>query len=304
MRRKFVPDLRPSDKFARFYAFRNKGSEIITDAVLYKDNDILLPLFNLSDEKLIEYWKAIVEFKPRWLHGPSSTIYNLALVVQKYQLPLYSLEFIELSGEYVNPEDQNVIEEVFDCKTANQYGCREYWPMAYSDLDGSLRVITDNIFIEQMYNKEHDKNEILITLLKNNSWPLVRYQLEDLGQLSFDNSRVLLYLERGRKADFFTFSGNRRFNAIIFSGLARSICEIYGQNVIIQFQVIKEKKDKLLVKLRLSDCNQSEVMERYIEEIRKIIGNDINLSVQLVDYIAPDNKTGKTKEFIDYFLGR
>ena len=155
-----------------------------------------------------------------------------------------------------------------------------------------------------MYNKEHDKNEILITLLKNNSWPLVRYQLEDLGQLSFDNSRVLLYLERGRKADFFTFSGNRRFNAIIFSGLARSICEIYGQNVIIQFQVIKEKKDKLLVKLRLSDCNQSEVMERYIEEIRKIIGNDINLSVQLVDYIAPDNKTGKTKEFIDYFLGR
>lgn len=299
MRRKFLKDLRPSDKFARFYAFRNKGADIIADSVLYRDNDILLPLFNLSDQKLIEYWNAIVEFQPRWLHGPSSTIYSMALAVQKYHLQEFKFEFIELSGEYVNPEHQRVIEEVFGCKTANQYGCREYWPMAYSDFAGNLPVITDNIFIEQIYNEEHGKNEILITLLKNNSWPLVRYRLEDLGELKFQDSQVLLSLERGRKADFFTFSGDRRFNAIIFSGLARSVCEIYGETVILQFQVIKEKKDSLTIYLRLADVTRTDVAERYTEEIRKIVGNDIELSVQIVDYIAPDNKTGKTKEFIN-----
>lgn len=301
MRRRFVKDLRPSDKFARFYAFRNRASEIIADQVLYKDNDILLPLFNLSDDKLKQYWKEIVAFQPRWLHGPSSTIYNLALVVKEYGLEPFRFEFIELSGEYVNEEHRKVIEEVFQCKTANQYGCREYWPMAYSNLDGDLEVIQDNIFIEQIYNEEHQKNEIVITLLKNNAWPLLRYRLEDLGEFEFKDSQVILHLERGRKADFFMFSNNRRFNAIIFSGLARSICEIYGKNVILQFQVMKPKEpqDKLVIRLHLNDCNQEEVMERYKNEVRKIVGDDIELEVECVDYIAPDQKTGKTKEFIN-----
>lgn len=303
MRRRFVKDLRPSDKCARFYAFRNRDSQIVADKVLYMENDILLPLFNLSDEKLKEYWEAIVEFQPRWLHGPSSTIYNMALVVKKYSLQPYSFEFIELSGEYVNEEHKKVIEEVFQCKTANQYGCREYWPMAYSNLAGDLEVIKDNIFIEQIYNEEHQKNELVITLLKNQTWPLLRYRLEDLGECIFENSNILLNLERGRKADFFMFSNNRRFNAIIFSGLARSICEIYGKNVILQFQVIKPmQQNKLHVKLRLGEGNKDEVMERYKKEVQKIVGNDIEIEVESIDYILPDNKTGKTKEFIN--LGR
>ncbi len=301
MRRRFVKNLRPSDKFARFYAFRNRDSEIIADMVLYKDNDILLPLFNLCDEKLKEYWEAIVEFRPRWLHGPSSTIYNMALIVKKYDLQPYSFEFIELSGEYVNEEHQKVIEEVFQCKTANQYGCREYWPMAYSNDAGELEVIKDNIFIEQIYNEEHQKNELVITLLKNKTWPLLRYRLEDLGEYVFEDSNVLLHLERGRKADFFMFSNNRRFNAIIFSGFARSICEIYKRNVILQFQVIKQKEpqNKLVINLRLGEGNKEEVMERYKNEVQKIVGDDIEIEVNCVDYILPDSKTGKTKEFIN-----
>lgn len=300
MRRKFVKDLRPSDKFARFYAFRNKNSEIIANEVLYRDNDILLPLFDLSDEKLINYWEEVLKFKPRWLHGPSSTIYNLALVIKKYNLERFKFEFIELSGEYVNEEHQKVIEEVFECRTANQYGCREYWPIAYSNFLGKLGVITDNIYIEQLYNEEHDSNEIVITLLKNDTWPLVRYRLEDLGNYIFEDSNIYLTLERGRKADFFILEGNRRFNAIIFSGLARSICELYDNNVILQFQVIKESEKSLSVKFKLNaDANKQEVMGRYRQELQKIVGADICIDVQEIKYIKPDKITGKTKEFIE-----
>lgn len=298
-RRKFVNHLRPSDKFARFYAFRNKGMDIITDEILYKDNDILLPLFNLSDNKLIKYWKEIVKFKPRWLHGPSSTIYNLALAVKKYNLEFYKFEFIELSGEYVNKEHRELIEAIFKCKIGNHYGCREYWPLAYSNNEGVLEVITDNIFIEKIYNKEHGKNELVITLLKNDAWPLVRYKLEDLGEYLFYNSKILLNLERSRKADFFTLSNNRRFNAIIFSGLARFICELYEENVILQFQVFKEPGDNLVINLRLNNCSDREIMNKYKSEVKKIVGDDVNIIINRVDFILPDEKTGKTKEFIN-----
>lgn len=300
MRRRFVKDLRPSDKFARFYAFRNKNHEVIADEVLYKDNDILLPLFNLSDEKLIQYWEKIVEFKPRWLHGPSSTIYNMALVVQKYNLQKYAFEFIELSGEYVQKNHQKVIQEVFMCKTADQYGCREYWPMAYSNIDGRLQVITDNIFIEQFYSEQHNSNELIITLLKNNAWPLVRYRLEDLGDYVFDNSNIYLTMKRGRKADFFIMANERRFNAIVFSALARAICEIYGFNVILQFQIIKKTNYELQIYLKINpDAPSIEVMERYKQEMIKIVGKDINITIVETDYIFPDKVTGKTREFIE-----
>lgn len=299
-RRKFVKDLRPSDKFARFYAFRNKDSKVVYNQVLYRDNDILLPLFDLSDEKLIYYWNKIVEFKPRWLHGPSSTIYNLALVVKKYNLEWFQFEFIELSGEFVQKEHQKFIEEVFRCKTSDQYGCREYWPMAYSDTEGRLQVITDNIFIEQIYDENHNKNELVITLLKNDAWPLVRYRIGDLGDFIFENNKIYLTIYQGRKADFFVMANDRRFNAIIFSGLARAICELYGFNVILQFQIIKKSDYMLDVRLRLNEeANKQEVAQRYKDELHKIVGEDIEINIEEVEYIEPDVRTGKTKEFIN-----
>ena len=206
---------------------------------------------------------------------------------------------LNLSGEYVNPEHQRVIEEVFGCRTSNQYGCREYWPMAYSDVNGGLHVVTDNIYIEQIYNKEHNMNEIVITLLKNNSWPLIRYKLEDLGNYIFEDSQIKLTLNRGRKADFFVLKGNRRFNAIVFSGIARSICELYGSNVILQFQVQKINDDQLDVYLRMKDGDKKqEIVNRYKQEIQKILGEDVIINLYETDYIKPDPKTGKTKEFI------
>lgn len=300
LRRSLVPDLMPSDRFARFYAYRNKNEEIVSDRVIFKDNDILLPLFNISEAKLKEYWREIIEFKPRWMHGPSSTIYALALVVQECDLSQYQIEFIELSGEYVQPEHLEFIQKVFNCKIANQYGTREYWPIAYTTQTGQMRIV-NNVFLEQIFDEQNQKNELLLTTLANNAWPLYRYRLGDLGNMTYDDMGALVEISTGRKADFFTVGIDRRFNVIIFSGIARAVCELYGSNVIKQFQIIKERADCLNVLLRLdSYAPKREVKEQYSNELCKIIGQDIKIRIEEVSFIAPDNRTGKTKEFVDY----
>lgn len=301
LRRRFLKDIRPSDCFARFYAFRNKENKVVANQVIYKpeDNDILLPLFDLSEDKLISYWDEILKYRPRWLHGPSATIYSLALAVEKNHLEPYQFEFIELSGEYVQKEHKAYIEKVFGCPTADQYGCREYWPMAYSNLEGKLEVVTDNIYIEQKYDEGQNANELIITLLKNDTWPLVRYRLCDLGTLSYEGDKVYLDIVQGRKADFFILEGNKRFNAIVFSGLARAICELYGSNVILQFQIIKKSETNLFVQLRLDPNAGEDVVQKYHDELQKIVGSNIQIDIMRTDYIKPDEKTGKTREFID-----
>lgn len=239
LRRSLVPGLSPSDRFARFYAYRNNKEEIVSNKVLYKNNDILLPLFNISESKLKEYWHEIIWFKPRWMHGPSSTIYSLALAVYECDLPKYQIEFIELSGEYVQPEHAKFIQKVFNCKIANQYGTREYWPIAYTNPTGKMRVV-NNVFLEQIFDEQNQQNELVLTTLANNAWPLYRYHLGDVGNITYDDKGAFIEISYGRKADFFTIGLDRRFNAIIFSGIARAICELHGRNVIKQFQVIKK----------------------------------------------------------------
>ena len=298
LRRKFVPDLKTTDKFARFYAFRNIKNEVVSNKVLFKNNDILLPLFDLSEDRLIYYWNEIVKFKPRWLHGPSSTIYNLALTAKQNNLTQYHFELVELTGEFVKEEHYKTIKEVFGGYVVNQYGCREYWPMAFSDFEGNLEAQTDNIFFEEIYNEKYNTNELLITTLKNDAWPLVRYRIGDFGSLKFIGEKVTVNLKRGRTADFFSMAGGNYFNAIVFSGVSRAICEIYGYNVILQYQFVKEAQDLLVgyVKLNLQ-CNKKEVMLRFSKELNRIIGDAIRMKLVESDYICPDSKTGKTRDF-------
>jgi phenylacetate-CoA ligase len=299
LRRTLIPDLKPSDKFARFYAYRNKNEEIISDKVLFKDNDILLPLFNISEAKLKEYWSKIIEFKPRWMHGPSSTIYSLALAVHECDLPKYQIEFIELSGEYVQAEHMEFIQKTFHCKIANQYGTREYWPIAYTTESGKMRVV-NNVFVEQIFDEQNQKNELVLTTLFNNAWPLFRYRLGDLGNMKYDDNGSFLEIITGRKADFFAIGVNQRFNVIVFSGIARAVCELNGSNVIKQFQIIKENNNCLTVLLRLDQNSpKQKIQKQYLNELYKIMGRDIEIKINEVSFIAPDNRTGKTKEFID-----
>lgn len=197
-----IPDLKTTDKFARFYAFRNIKNEVVSNKVLFKNNDILLPLFDLSEDRLIYYWNEIVKFKPRWLHGPSSTIYNLALTAKQNNLTQYHFELVELTGEFVKEEHYKTIKEVFGGYVVNQYGCREYWPMAFSDFEGNLEAQTDNIFFEEIYNEKYNTNELLITTLKNDAWPLVRYRIGDFGSLKFIGEKVTVNLKSGRTAIF------------------------------------------------------------------------------------------------------
>lgn len=86
----------------------------------------------------------------------------------------------------------------------------------------------------------------------------------------------------------------------MFSGLARAICELNDMSAILQYQVIKQSDAKLVVYLKLhNEVNKDELMKKYKEECRKNLGELIDVDIIPIDYISPDEKIGKTKEFID-----
>ncbi|WP_425756284.1 hypothetical protein ACPW7J_02315 [Ihubacter sp. rT4E-8] len=298
-RRNFVSDLTPKDRFAHFYAFRDGKTGTISNRILYHGNEILLPIFELSEQHLMHIWNEIFLFKPRWIHGTVSNLYGLAVVVNKFKLKRYSFDLIELVGEYVSDSQKEYIERTFGSPVAIQYGSREYWPIAYSTKDGKLEV-NSNVFIETISGPDGADNRLLITLLKNDAWPLIRYDIGDCGLLHYDNEKIFVKLLKGRSAEFISFSQGKIFNTIVFSSLIRKICGASCNNVIRQYQVIKEDNDRISILLCTNPLVQKEDICQQIKfELSKILGEGIQIEVKLCDYIQPDSFTGKTKNFID-----
>jgi phenylacetate-CoA ligase len=312
-RRSWCRTLSPESRFARFYAFRSLDRQsLITNTVLFKDNDILIPLFDMSEDKLAHYWDKIMEFQPQWMHGPSTAIFNIAKYVKDRSLPKPQIEFVELNGEYAPAEHLNLIRDAWGCKTANNYGCREFWTIAYSCPENRLHIVDSSIFIETLYNPDIDSNELVITSLRNLAWPLIRYRIGDIGEVSFIEdcpcrmkSHYCLELKRGRKADYFTLKNGQRINAIVFSGILRGLSSLDGRALIYQYQVLKRSDSWLEINLCI-DKNMTrspeEIIRIYDNELRKVIKPDITLDYQIVPQILPDPNTGKCRDFIDLSL--
>lgn len=303
MRKKLVSNLTPKDKFAHFYLARRREGKVISTPILYENNILHLSLFDISVDMLKNYWNEILKFQPRWLHGVTSTIYSLALVVKENDLPRYQFDLVELTGEYLDLEKRLIIEEVFNCKIANSYGAREFWLLAYGCHYGNFHVNNRSVFIESVFNDQYNNYEILVTSLKNYSWPLIRYRIGDLGVLknneclcNIDNPYVL-DLHRGRASDYCQIN-DVRFSIALFSFTARKINEKANKNIIKQHQIIKTSTNHLQINI-LGDVNYGDFIEKeYRTELEKIVGN-ISLDIKFTDNIPPDNKTGKVKEYIE-----
>ena len=301
IRKMIVQDLSPRDRFVHFYVLRKQKNKKMTDTLIYENNILHLPLFDLSPDKLILYWNEILKFRPRWMHGIPSTIYNLAMIVYKNNLPKYSFDFIELTGEYLDKQKLDFIKKVFNCKIANQYGAREFWLLAYGCDNNILHVNEKNVFIEEIYNPKYESNELIITSLQNHTWPLIRYRLGDIGKIEHNkcscpiHSKFVLNLTWGRQSEYCDL-GDVLLSKVFFSYVIRKANEKNAD--IIQYQIVKQNKDKILIYLVGNRNNKEMVLQLFSDELtqRKIF---IDINICYTNFIKPDNTTGKIKEFID-----
>ena len=299
LRRRIVKDLSPQDKMVHFFVSRrHMGIDEKNIRFFYEENILQISLFDLSEEQLVIFWREIVNFKPRWMHGLPSSVFALARVVRKYNLPNYYFEMVELTGEFLKPELEQYIRETFRCKVANEYGAREFWLLAYGCNRRNLHINDKNVYIETL-----NTGEILITGLQNYTWPLVRYKLGDKGRIKLNEckckikSPYILELERGRKASVCVFE-DTVLSKVFFSFLIKKI-NMSRDNMIRQYQVIKLDEKKIQINIMGEIKDQIGIESVLKKEITERIPK-VNVEIQYVDYIKPDFYTGKAYDFLDY----
>lgn len=304
-----VKGININDKFAHFYAFKKVNDEMVSGTVIEEKNILYLPLINLNEEQLLENWKALEKFQPKWLQGGTTAIYYMAEVKKKYNIAtINSIKMIELNGEYTSKEMYEFIKQEFECEIVNHYGCREFWAMAFLCKNNHMHIVNKSVYMEAISNSLSGQKELLVTGLINKSWPLIRYKLDDHVDIDYvkcDSNfgdGFIVDIKYGRTSSYFTLAGGTRMNALAFAVILKNISNTNNPMLpsIRQFQIVKLSDAHILLKLKFDEVvlEKSCVLVKIENELRKVIAASIKIDYEIVDFFVL-SKNGKHKEFID-----
>ena len=216
--------------------------------------------------------KKLYEMKIDILDGFPNAIYLLAKDHKLKGEGLLEPRIIFGSGELIDKRCINYIEKTFSAPYFDQFGCSEIDRSAWQctqregyhmDVDS---VITQFIDEEGEEVSSGERGEIVYTSLFNFAFPIIRYNVKDVGvpisdECSCGINLPLMKVVEGRVNSFLVFAGNRVVNPMRF-------IEILGAFSLIedieQYRVIQEKIDKIRIIVKKSNNTVDETKLRNV----------------------------------------
>ncbi len=294
----------PDMNFCSFYSTIYKSNNIVDMQEITRDRNYLgFSKLDLTYEKMIEYYKLLMDFKPVWMMLQPSIAYMMAEIVRREDLPpLSSLRYLELSGEYLFDEYRKEIDEVFGVKSVNMYGCNETNCAAIELEDGKLHVLKENVYVEVIKNGKpvfDEEGDIYITSLNNHAMPFIRYETGDRGILSDVDGDLVLDVKTGRVSEYILLENGERLNSYTISGAMEYTNEDM-QNVIKQYQAVQTGIDEfrmtMVIDPKFSGWKKA-VEECFLENISKNQLINTRWEFEWTDMICPEADTGKYRFF-------
>lgn len=288
-------------KQARFWS----SSLNTTQNYMNRLNDALLrrkryPVLALSDDICCDYYKDMQRFRPDFVYGYASAIYEFARVLLLKQLPVIpSIKLVITTSEVLFRHQRETIEEAFKCKCVNEYGCTEVGPIAFECEKGNLHLMDDNLYVEFTQNGKHvapsEPGDILITELHNFSMPFLRYNIGDAGTYTTDpcpcgrGLSVMASIE-GRQSIYFQTRDGRLVYDNLFDFFIKG-------PYIKSFEVLLVKNDKLLINIiPETDHISPKTLDEYSEKVRLVTGKQMEIEYKIVSHIERD-PSGKRNYF-------
>jgi phenylacetate-CoA ligase len=247
-------------------------------------------------------------FNPHVLDGFPSSLRLLALQHQRNRDRRIQPRIIFGSGELIDKPTIAVIEQTFGAPYFDQYGCTEIDRSAWQcirrqdyhlDCDS---VITQ--FVDEDGNEvgSGEKGEIVYTSLFNYAFPLIRYNIEDVGIGIDDNCSCgiplpLMKVVEGRSNAFLVFPDHKLVSPMRF---IETLGAFRLERAIDQYRVVQETPTRISIYIRKTTPGVDEThitrllksnIQRGFAEIAASV-NQIHLETEFVEEM-PRTTRGK-----------
>lgn len=242
------------------------------------------------------YMDQLFSFKPKAIEGFPSSLSMFAKYLNDTNTTL-PLKAAFCSSEPLLPHQRQIIERAFACKLYNFYGMAERVVFATECEHHKGMHINSDYGIVEIQNNGPSTAEIgqtgriIATALHSFSMPFIRYQTSDITALRPENctcGRKFPLMENitARDVEIMTTVDGRLIVPAIFSGIYDHLSGIS------ELQFIQEDRDLIVMNLVKSPTYADSDSQHLLAEMKRIMGDDMNLRINLVDYI-PRTAGGK-----------
>ena len=149
----------------------------------------LLNAFRMGEEQMREYLDFMARDPARHMMAYADCAEALARFARRSGWKAKPLESVMCCAGTLTPAARRLIGEVFQARVHNKYGSRECADMACECAQGGLHIYAPFVHLEVVDQQGQparpgELGRILVTLLENYSFPLIRYEIGDLGALA------------------------------------------------------------------------------------------------------------------------
>lgn len=247
---------------------------------------LYLSSYYSSEETFEKYYEVMQSWKANFLLGLPSSIYLFALYLKQKSLKL-NFKYVFSSSEQLYQYQEEIFNEVFNCKTIDHYGHCE--PGNFCA--GRCKYGNYHINPLTSFSEITSTGKLLETSLINRSQPFIRYEVGDqIEGLQIDGcecGRKGPYFKKvlGRESEIISLTDGRQISSIGFDQIFR------GANVL-EGQIRQSRKGLLEVLLVTSKNFNNDSLLSIKKKLIERIGTNQRYEIKLVNNI-PRSKSGK-----------
>jgi phenylacetate-CoA ligase len=264
------------------------------------ENSIYFSIFHMSDNTLIHYTDAFNKFKAKYLKGYPSGLCVFADFIKRKKIQIHKIEAIFSASETLHEEQNNLLEEVFQCNVYQWYGQVETTVNIHECEYHNLHVKEEYGYLELLNDKGEDAKPGEIANAVGTGWgntalPLIRYDTGDNMILAENQhcrcGRTGRIIEKivGRDEDTIITPDGKKIGRLDF--VFKPI------ETVIESQIIQETFKKIIVKVVPSHNFSQEDSLKIIKILKDYIGSDMSIKIEKVDRIER-NPNGKIRYVI------
>ncbi len=250
--------------------------------------------FHLSEDNIKMYLEDMVREKVLFLRGYPSSIKPLAQYVMKTGCEIPKIKAIFTASEVLPDADRRLIEKAFKCKIFNHYGLAEgILQMGDCECHKGLHVSDEYGYVELLDTDNPKVKRIIGTCLINEAMPLVRYETNDLAEVSEEKcpcgrSSMTVHNIIGRSNSVIHLK-DRDIPLTNFY----TMMEYYTS--IARWQIVQVADDKLELRIQgvLDEDNRSKIQKDFAMRLPEYVKQSIITDAKLVQ-----KHEGKVPPFI------
>ena len=288
-----------ASKEAKFYGmpknWKSRMVQSLKDKILNRERFVV---FDLSDEVFDEWIERFKNTKFDYIYGYTSSIVLFCRYLMKQNIVLNeicpTLKSVIVTSETCSNEDKMIIREVCGVEARNEYGTADAGLIGYECTQGNLHLAEENVYVEV-----NEDNELLVTDLYNKAFPLVRYKVGDVAELSNEvcacgsHNRVIKELQ-GRTNDVARLKSGKMIPGLTFYYISRALLESSG--VLKEFIIRQTALDTFVFDVVSDSPLQSADIEELKRTAEEYLEPGLNIIVNQVKQIERP-ASGKIKHF-------